>query len=68
MLLLTLLFYSVSIFSEADGGGDSFITPQNLPRKFARPGVDRSVIDKGDHDSYDEVQHSDGKVGLYYTD
>jgi hypothetical protein len=34
-----------------------------MPRKLAgRPGVDKSVIDKGDNDEYDEIQHSDGKV------
>ena len=48
------------MYSETEAQG-----PSNLPRKFAssrRYGVDRSVIDKGDNNEYDETQHSDGKV------
>ncbi|XP_053374954.1 centromere protein J-like isoform X2 [Mercenaria mercenaria] len=55
----------LSIYSETDGDGLS--APVNMPRKFApRPGVDKSVIDKGDNDEYDEIQHSDGKVERTY--
>ena len=49
------------MYSEADGG-DVSINPTNLPRKFApRVNMDKSIIDKGNN-SYDETQHSDGKV------
>ena len=50
----------------SDSGGDGLSAPVNMPRKFAsRPGMDQSVIDKGDNDQYDEIQHSDGKVELF---
>ncbi|XP_060576388.1 centromere protein J-like [Ruditapes philippinarum] len=55
----------LSIYSETDG--DIVSAPANMPRKLAgRPGVDKSVIDKGDNDEYDEIQHSDGKVERTY--
>ncbi|KAH3888449.1 centromere protein J-like [Dreissena polymorpha] len=57
----------VSIYGEPSSEAPVQEQP-SVPRKLAagKYGVDRSVIDKGDHNDYEEVQHSDGKVERTY--
>ena len=61
-----LIHFSVSMYSE--NGETSVHMPSNLPRKLAsKMGVDKSIIDKGNDTSYEEMQHSDGKVSNYHV-